>query len=468
MNPAPLPPVVAMALVAAVLGALLLGLRSLRGRVHPEIVRKLLHVGMGLVTLSFPWLFSASWPVWVLAAGASLLLLLLKRGNRAGGAAGNALRAQLGGVVDGVQRESLGEIYFPLAVAVLFFLTRGNPVAFIVPMLLLTLSDAVAALIGVRYGALRYTTDEGQKSWEGSIAFFVTAFLSVHIPLLLFTDIGRAECLYIALILGLLVMLLEAVAWAGLDNLLVPLGGYMLLRSFWDLDAPSLGIRLAITLGLVIFALWWRSRTTLNHGAVLGAVVFGFVAWSVGGWLWLLPPVTLFALYAVLFPRTNPDGEVEAHTAQHVLLTISIGMFWLFVSAVGNRPDYLLPYTVSFGGHLTVIGALRHGVRCENPRTWHTLASVVLLSAGVMFLPMMVHQWTTPAPLFPAPQFWAFLLVGALGMPLGIIAVCTGTEREEIIWRGGSVRRIFLLQGGILIGSLLPLLALNLWGRTLP
>ena len=53
------------------------------------------------------------------------------------------------------------------------------------------LADAVAALIGIRYGTLQYQTTEGTKSVEGSVAFFFVAFLSVLVPLLVFTEVDR-------------------------------------------------------------------------------------------------------------------------------------------------------------------------------------------------------------------------------------------------------------------------------------
>ena len=40
----------------------------------------------------------------------------------------------------------------------------------------------------------------------------------------------------------------------------------------------SLVALLLVTCGLVVFALVWRRHTTLNHGAVLGAALIGFVA----------------------------------------------------------------------------------------------------------------------------------------------------------------------------------------------
>jgi phytol kinase len=212
----------------------------------PELVRKLLHIGMGLVTLTLPWLFATNWPVLLLTGGFTLLLAALRFSR--------PLQRLLGGIIDGVSRRSMGEIYFPVAVGLLFLLSGGDPITFCIPVLILTLADASAALIGKRYGTLRYATSDGEKSVEGSIAFMIVALLSTQIPLLLFTDTGRVESVIIALTLSLLVMLLEAIAWRGLDNLFVPLGAFLLLRSFLTMDASALTARLAIAVGLVSFA----------------------------------------------------------------------------------------------------------------------------------------------------------------------------------------------------------------------
>ena len=58
-------------LVLVVLGGVMIGLKliSARCHLHPETSRKAVHIAMGLVTLSFPWLFTASWPVLLLADG---------------------------------------------------------------------------------------------------------------------------------------------------------------------------------------------------------------------------------------------------------------------------------------------------------------------------------------------------------------------------------------------------------------
>ena len=132
---------------------------------------------------------------------------------------------------------TLGEIYFPLSVALLFWLTRGeHPLLFVVPVLLLTLADATSALVGARYGLTPYTG--GNKSFEGSVAFVVVAFFCVHVPLLLWSDVGRTESLLIGRRWRSSSMLLEGSAWRGLDNLFIPIGGYFLLRAYLPMPPP--------------------------------------------------------------------------------------------------------------------------------------------------------------------------------------------------------------------------------------
>src|SRR3954470_14777259 len=136
---------------------------------NPEFLRKLLHVGMGLVVLLLPFLFHQSWPVIFLAGICAAALAAAK------------FYKPLGAVVGGVDRDSLGDIYFPISVAIIFIaanrtstsLAHGRIILFFIPILILTLADAIAAFVGISYGAHRYTGISGQKSAEGSLAFFL-------------------------------------------------------------------------------------------------------------------------------------------------------------------------------------------------------------------------------------------------------------------------------------------------------
>ncbi len=248
-------PWLGMGLVLSIFGVLMAGLRAYRRwrSPDPERLRKLLHMGMGAVTLTLPWLFKRPWPVVCLA-------LLFVSGLTALRAS-RSLQRGLGGIIDGVDRKSLGDIYFPAAVGLLFLWSAGDPLMFCLPVLLLTFADAAAALAGTRYGGLRFPSARGAKSVEGSTAFFAVAFLSTHIPLLLFTDTARAASLLIALTLAIQVTLLEAGAWGGLDNLLIPLAAFILLKSFLPLDLISLVARFSLALLLLtLFFLFCRQH----------------------------------------------------------------------------------------------------------------------------------------------------------------------------------------------------------------
>ncbi|HLZ61075.1 MAG TPA: hypothetical protein VKR06_29345 [Ktedonosporobacter sp.] len=212
----------------------------------PETSRKLFHIGGGLTTLTFPWVFASGWPVLILALITIPSLLALKYMH--------TFKGNLGLVLYRVDRRSFGEIYFPLSVCLLFVIAGNNPLLFSIPVLILTLADPMAAIIGGHYGQLRYLTIKGKKSIEGSLAFFLVAFFCVHIPLLLFTTTGRVEAVLIAALVGLLVMLVEAVSCDGLDNLLIPIVSYLLLLMVLQLSIQSLVFDLTIVFCLLVVA----------------------------------------------------------------------------------------------------------------------------------------------------------------------------------------------------------------------
>lgn len=367
----------------AVLGALGLLMGALKGlqrvvTLPPELSRKAVHIGMGMVCLSFPWLFAEKWPPFVLAGLAVLGLGAVRFVP--------ALRARLGSVLGGVERQSLGEFYFPLAVAAVFFLSGSDPLLYVIPVLTLTLADSVGALIGVRYGMARYRTDEGLKSAEGSVAFFTTAFLSCHVPLLLFGHAGRAETLLISLTAGFIVMLLEAIAWRGQDNFVIPLGMFFLLQLFLPLDAPALLLRFGVIAALVVWVLVWRKRTTLSDSAVLAAALSGYAVWAFGGWLWLFAPLLLFLVYVSLpsFPGERPIQNLRAVTR-----VMAGGFLWLLAARLWNQPAFLLPYVMCLAAHTgNIVSARLRVVRPAMP--WPRVLGFAWLVPGVLFATLAV------------------------------------------------------------------------------
>lgn len=316
---------------------------------NPELTRKMLHTGSGLLTLTFPFVFGAAWPV-LLLTGASALLIVVAKFLP-------FVRARVGRVASGVERPTLGEVYFPVAVALLFWMTLGkDPLLFVIPVLVLTFADATCALVGGRYGRLQYTG--ANKSLEGSIAFVVVAFFCIHVPLLLWSDTGRTETLLISTTLALLVMLLEGSAWRGLDNLFIPIGGYFLLRVYVTLDAAALLARLGVTVALVVLIAASRRRTTLEDDSLVAGAFFCYVAWALMGWKWLVAPLVVFVGYAWLSPRTA-DNSRRMHDVPAMLSVWAAAVVWLALARATADPTLLFPYTVVFAAHLAMFGVSR-------------------------------------------------------------------------------------------------------------
>lgn len=373
---------------------MLAALRGIRDRFapHPELMRKMAHVGLGLTVLSFPWLFQSPWPVvvmGVLAVGTLLALRFVPR-----------LRATVGGVVHGVHRSSGGDLYFPIAATGLFLFAEGDWVLYTVPMLTLTLADAVAALIGVAYGRHAYGTTSVKKTVEGSVAFFIVAFLATAGPLLV-AAVPREKTILIGLTFGVLVMLLEAIAWRGLDNLFIPFGGFLLLRVYLELDEAALLARFLATLGLLVLVLALRRRRTLDDFALGAGVLIGYVAWSAGGWQWLIPPCVLFAAYTVLWPRRAQLRE-RPHDITAVFSVTATGILWLFLSIVLQRPELYYPYTLAYAANLCFIGITWYRNVRRPDAAIEGIAASALVAWGAFFVPYVAVVGVAHTALFPA------------------------------------------------------------------
>jgi len=390
--------------VAVALAVAMLGVRAAqrRGTLHPELSRKLVHITLGLVCLTFPWVFRSAWPVWTLAVLASGVFVSIRTVP--------VLRAKFGQVLGGVERKSWGELLFPFSVAFVFSLARGHALFYGVPILIMTLADALAALIGKRYGFSRYETDDGWKSVEGSAAFFFTAFLTTHVPLLLVTELGRAECLLVATVMGLIVMLMEAISWRGLDNLFVPLVSYVCLVRLVQLDTNELVTRLVVLALCVAGWSWWRRNTRLTPSAAIAAGLVLFVAWAIGDWNWLIAPVAASLTYAALCRITKPH---KRHAVLSIVAIGGVGLCWLALEEIIGTVNTIYPYGVAYGAHLGMI-ALAAFAHSKRP-----LAVAMGFAVAAGFFPVAIPYaivWRDNAHVVPLTAWAAGLVTAAVAL----------------------------------------------------
>lgn len=175
-----------------------------------EAVRKTIHVGLSLVVVGIVWRLPRLHAATVLAA-ATLLALAVERARRADGPVGRLFDQQLGRLLRDHERNRLTgatTLAMGFAVTTLAF-PRGPAIAGI---LVAGVADAVAAVVGKRFGRLRY---RGGKSVEGSVGFLilVTAIVAILVP---------AFHPLVVLALAFLLTGLEALTLAVPDNLYLP------------------------------------------------------------------------------------------------------------------------------------------------------------------------------------------------------------------------------------------------------
>ncbi len=188
-----------------------------------ELRRKTLHIVVGLAALLFPLMLTETWMV----IGALSLVVAWMLSVRHV----PALNSLFGCVLHSAGRKSHGEIWFAIAVAGLLLSSPENPALYVVPILVLTVSDALAAIIGRSWPAGRMTGLAKGKTVSGSCAFFLSAFLISVCAVGIFTVLPGSRVLVISIAVAGLTCLTEAVCSRGLDNLAVPAVAWLIIQT---------------------------------------------------------------------------------------------------------------------------------------------------------------------------------------------------------------------------------------------
>jgi len=370
----------------------------------PEFVRKLFHIGGGIIGLSLPWLFDSLVPVLVLAGAITSAFAAMRFVRQ--------LRSGVGQVLLGVDRRTVGEFCYIASIALLFWLSHGDKLLYSVPLLILALADAFAALVGEEYGKLPLHMWQERKSYEGAAAFILTAYFCVHVPVLLWGNTGRLESLMIALDVSVMVMMAEVAAWWGLDNLIIPVWGYMLLKSLLKMDAIELASHLAFLLALALFMRFWRNRTTLGDDALFGATLWGYVVWAVGGWRWVVPPLIQLAIYATITVKTPLDRQ-RMFRFPIVLANILGSIFWLLAYRQSDEPALLLPFAACFASNVAIIALVRHKLVAPD-LAWRQAVSANVAKGMLVMVPSVL-------------ALDRFTISALLDLAAGLIAVYAAT-----------------------------------------
>ncbi|MGM3306107.1 diacylglycerol/polyprenol kinase family protein [Anabaena sp. WFMT] len=192
--------------------------------VKQDITRKIIHIGGGMWVFAILLLFK-NWQIGIIPFATFIGINYLLYRYR---------------FISAMDREdsSPGTVYFAISITLLFaLLWRPNGLIDNVPIAVagamsMTWGDALAALIGRRFGKHQYQVGNSIRSWEGSAVMFLVSttviFLvlrllpgSLFSPLATLVSINRA--ILAAILSGACATLVEGISPSGTDNLSVPL-----------------------------------------------------------------------------------------------------------------------------------------------------------------------------------------------------------------------------------------------------
>jgi dolichol kinase len=166
-----------------------------------DLSRRLAHIGAGIINLLAP-LFVSS--LAIISANVLFVGLLLAGRKR------NYFSA-----ISTTSRKTYGDIYFPLGIIMsALFLLPDNVIAFQYGVAIMGISDALAGLIGERWGKKKILILNNYKTVMGATTFYGSSLL---ITLFFFPQISPA-----VFIIPLVLTAVEFISVYGLDNLILP------------------------------------------------------------------------------------------------------------------------------------------------------------------------------------------------------------------------------------------------------
>lgn len=386
------PYLLAVIAVAALLGGIAL-IRSAGTRLgwSGEVQRKGVHVMVGLFAMALPALFPGRWPVVVLVLLALGVMLLMRL---SGGLLGRA-----GAAIHSVERRSFGDIWLAVAIGFLFLRSEEHYILYGLPLAIITLSDAAAALTGSAYGRRRFPTEDGVKSWEGVTAFIMVGWVAAMAMLLLFSDAPRGNVIVLGLVIAGFGAMVEAVSWRGLDNLFVPLAVHFFLRGFLDADPLLLCAVAGLFFAGAVMAQAAAGWLKLAPSTARAFAVALFIFLGVGGIYGAVIPALAMATY-LLTRRALPGGG--RHPDLDFLGTLcAAAAIWLFIGEMTGQTSIHF-YNLAMAG--IVVGyALPALARCWwaallVPLAW--LAVMLFTASHIgLALPPRSFQWTAALTL---------------------------------------------------------------------
>jgi dolichol kinase len=182
-------------------------------KIKAERTRKFAHLTTGMLALLFPVMLQSHWSVLLLCFSFFILLQLSLKFN--------FLKS-----INDIHRESAGSLAYPVSVYgcyLVFCFFDRQYFYFYLPVLILAISDPLAAIVGKQFIGNEISSEKGEKTIMGSSVFFLSAYMLTFVLLMIFRNEKSMLDIFIyAALIALFATIAEAFTGKGWDNITIP------------------------------------------------------------------------------------------------------------------------------------------------------------------------------------------------------------------------------------------------------
>jgi len=346
----------------------------------PEYTRKFVHIFVGLIVSICPLLFKSN----VQLIALSSLFIIIN---------GFLIKSNKIASMHVTTRKSYGTLYFPFSVLILSYFWWDKPISFILAILVMTISDPIAAIIG-KNGQTVYMPWRDQKTRRGSLAMFGSTLIIIMLGTDLLTRIyGAAFFIPFPVLIGVSIFtalsatLAESVSYRGSDNLSTPIVTFLSYEIFLINYTHGTLTQLLLWsfLSILIFSLAWNRKSVSSSGAISGYIM-GIIVFGAGGWPWIIPLVFFFISSSILSHLRH-----KPHSNRNILQILAnggVGTLFAIIYFFWHFPPAIVLYLGAIGAATADTWATEIGFYSKsNPRL--VLSKQVVkrgISGGVTFL----------------------------------------------------------------------------------
>ncbi len=298
----------------------------------------------------------------------------------------------------------LGTVYFPISLIILILLTwdggfLGNDLKYLgaLGILIMGYGDGFAAVIGKKYGQMKYKVLGKTRTIEGSIGMFFFSFVVSTIILGIMLGF-ELQIIQISFIIAALATLVEAFTPNGFDNLTVPitsaLAGYLLIYIIVD---PSLFMfifmaSIGFILSFVIAYAAYRKNSLTISGTV-GATLLGTTIYATTGIYGFALMILFFLSSSVLssFKKKNKEevaknfNKTGRRDIFQVFANGGAGLIHAILFYITNSPLFLIGLATSFAAANADTWATELGIlNKRNPISLRTFKPVAKGTSGAI------------------------------------------------------------------------------------